>query len=136
MFQKEDAQTETVVGQSVKLKGNLKSQGDIRIAGSLSGEIKTKGNVVISQEAVIRGKVSGQNVNIAGSISGDVEAKEQLEITESGKVFGDIKTNILIIKAGGIFTGRSEMQMETLEEKPVEVEPEPEIEEVASEEEK
>lgn len=134
MFQKENAQTETIVGQSVKLKGNLKSDGDIRVAGSLTGEIKTKGNVTIGQEAIIKGKVSGQNIVISGTVSGDVEAKEQLEITESGKVFGDIKTSILIIKAGGIFTGKSEMQMETLEEKPTEVEPEPEVEEISLEE--
>lgn len=124
MFQK--SEVETIVGGSVKLKGNLKSEGDITLGGSLTGEIKTKGNLTILKEATVEGKVTAQNVKVAGVINGNIEAKEQLELTETGKIFGDLKTNILVIRPGGIFNGKSEMKAETLKEEVLEVSPEPE----------
>ncbi len=121
--------TETVVGASVKLKGNLKSEGNIKVAGKLNGEIKTKENVFIEKEATIDGKIVAKNVTISGTVNGNVDTTEKLEITESGKVFGDISTHILNIKSGGIFTGKSAMKTETLEEVKEEIEPEYELEE-------
>jgi len=128
-------QTETIVGQSVKLKGNLKSEGDVKILGSLNGEIKTKGNVLVEKDAVVEGKINGLNVVVSGNVTGNVEASEQLEISESGRIFGDISCHILAVKPGGIFSGKSTMETETLsEQKPEEeMEVEPEYEEIASE---
>ena len=96
------------------------------------GEVKTKGDVLITKEATVEGKVKGQKITLSGTVNGNLEGQEQVEITETGKIFGDLKTNILVIKAGGIFTGRSEMKPETLKEEAPEVSPEPEY--VSSEE--
>lgn len=131
MFERKEEQ-DTIVGASVKLKGNLKSEGKITISGSLMGEVKTKGDVLITKEATVEGKVKGQKITLSGTVNGNLEGQEQVEITETGKIFGDLKTNILVIKAGGIFTGRSEMKPETLKEEAPEVSPEPEY--VSSEE--
>lgn len=131
MFQKQEnnGSMETIVGASVKLKGNLKSEGDVRILGALNGEVQTKGHVYIGKDAEIVGKVKAGSVSVAGFINGSIEAKDKLEIESTGKVFGDIKTTILVIQEGGIFSGKSEMKVETLEEKEPEEEIEPEAEE-------
>jgi cytoskeletal protein CcmA (bactofilin family) len=133
MFEKKEggltpAETETIVGESVKLKGNLKSDSNIKIAGSLQGEIKTKGDIEIGKSAKINAKIQAQNLKVAGTINGNIEIKEQLEITETGKVFGDLTTNILVIQPGAIFSGKSTMQEQPLakEEEPI---PEYELEE-------
>jgi cytoskeletal protein CcmA (bactofilin family) len=123
--------SETIVGTAVKLRGNLKSEGNVKVEGNLTGEIKAKENVLITQTAEIKAKISAQNVTVAGIVNGNIDAKERLEITESGKVFGDITCNILVIKEGAIFSGKSIMEIKSLEtkaEKP-EAEPEYEIEE-------
>ncbi len=100
---------ETIVGTSVKLKGNLRSEGDITVDGSVNGEIKTKGTVNIGPNAHIIANVQAKNVVIAGTVQGNVVANERLNITESGRVYGDISANILAISAGAIFTGKSTM---------------------------
>ncbi len=100
---------ETVVGTSVKLKGNLRSDGDITVDGSVNGEIKTKGTVNIGPNAHIIASVQAKNVNISGTVQGNVVALERLNISESGRVYGDISANILSISAGAIFTGKSSM---------------------------
>jgi cytoskeletal protein CcmA (bactofilin family) len=123
--------SETVVGTSVKLRGNLKSDGNVKVEGNLTGEIKAKGDVLISQTSDVKAKISAQNVTVAGIVNGNIDTKEKLEITESGKVFGDVTSNVLVIKEGAIFSGKSVMEVKSLDdkEKTPELEAEYEIEE-------
>jgi cytoskeletal protein CcmA (bactofilin family) len=100
---------ETIVGTSVKLKGNLKSDGDIIIDGIVTGELKTKGSVIIGKNANIIANIKAKDVVISGAVQGNIEATDRLDITETGKVVGDIAANVLSIAAGALFTGSSKM---------------------------
>lgn len=100
---------ETIVGTSVKLKGNLKSDGDIIVDGIVSGELKTKGSVIIGQNANIIANIKAKNVSVSGAVQGNIEASDSLSITETGRVVGDIAANILSISPGAVFTGNSKM---------------------------
>ena len=117
---------ETIVGTSVKLKGNIKSDGDILVDGVITGELKTKGSVVIGKNANILASIKASNISISGMVQGNVVATDRLEITETGKVLGDISANILSISPGAIFTGKSQMADVHAEK---EIEPVIEIEE-------
>lgn len=117
MFEKSKAEmpkqaegaAETIVGTSVKLKGNLKSDGDVFVDGVLTGEIRTKGSVVIGPNANIIAGIKAKNVSVAGMVQGNVEAADRLEISASGRVLGDIAANILAIEPGAVFSGKSQM---------------------------
>jgi cytoskeletal protein CcmA (bactofilin family) len=123
---------ETIVGTSVKLKGNLKSDGDITIDGSINGEIKTKGTITVGPNANIIGNIKAKEVNISGTVQGNIHTTERLNINETGRVFGDVCTNILTILAGAVFTGKSTM-VENI--KQAEIEPVFEAEEAEEKEE-
>ena len=114
MFEKKEEMTssgvtETIVGTSVKLKGTLKSDGDITIDGSVNGEVKTKGVVNIGSNAQVIANVKANKVIVSGTVQGNIEASERLTITETGRVYGDIVANVLSISAGAVFTGKSNM---------------------------
>ena len=134
MFKKQEEQavinneSETIVGNSVKLRGTLKSDGNIKVEGKLSGEIKTKGDVFIAQTAEVDAKISAKNVTISGSVNGNVDVTEQVEITESGQIFGDISAHVLSIKPGAIFSGKCTMEVKSLEEVEPKIEPKMEYE--------
>lgn len=100
---------ETVVGTSVKLKGTLKSDGDITVDGSVNGEIKTKGAVTIGPNANIIANIHAKNVTVSGTVQGNIIAIDRLSISESGRVYGDVTANILSISAGALFSGKSAM---------------------------
>ena len=126
MFEKKDeivtggGAAETIVGTSVKLKGNLNSDGDITIDGSVNGEVKTKGSVNIGPNAQVIANVKAKRVVVSGTVQGNIEAHERLTLTETGRVYGDIVANVLSISPGAIFTGKSNM-MEKI--KPADIEP-------------
>ncbi|MDD3480736.1 MAG: polymer-forming cytoskeletal protein [Patescibacteria group bacterium] len=124
--------SETIVGASVKLKGNLKSDGDVLIEGVVTGDLKTKGSVKVGEAASVVANVKAENIVIAGSVQGNIEIKDRLEITSTGRVVGDIVTNVLSIAPGAVFTGKCSMPDSPRDEV---VEPTAEIEETEEEKE-
>ncbi|MDD3678648.1 MAG: polymer-forming cytoskeletal protein [Patescibacteria group bacterium] len=117
--------SETIVGASVKLKGNLRSDGDIIIEGTVTGDLKTKGSIKIGQSASVVANIQAENIIISGSVQGNIMIKDKLEITSTGRVIGDIAANVLSISPGAVFTGNAKMPdhpKEDLPEMIVEVE--------------
>lgn len=100
---------ETIVGESVKLKGNLKSNGDIIINGSITGDVSTKASVQVGTSANVVASIKAANVQISGVVQGNIEAKETLQISETGKVYGDIHSGVLVVSPGALFTGKCTM---------------------------
>lgn len=98
--------SETIVGASVKLKGNLRSDGDILIDGTVTGDLKTKGSVRVGEGASVVASIKAQNITIAGQVQGNIEVSDRLEITQTGKVLGDISANVLSIAPGASFSGK------------------------------
>jgi len=101
--------SETVIGHSVKLKGNLKSQGDITIDGEISGDVTSAKTLKIGHGSIINASLKAKNIIISGNVNGNLEAEELVKITETGKVVGDIKTRDLNILTGAFFSGKTEM---------------------------
>lgn len=132
MFEKTNEEIETIVGPSVSLKGNLKSDGNIKLKGKVSGDIKTKSDVFIDEGAEIKASVTAKNVKVAGTVTGDINASGEVQILESGRVFGNVASGALIVNMGAMFNGKSSMEQEInnskegKEEK--EIEPEVEVE--------
>jgi cytoskeletal protein CcmA (bactofilin family) len=101
---------DTVIGSSVRLKGNVTSEGDVAIDGTLVGNIVSGGHVAIGVNARIGGKVEAVSVQVAGQIEGNVVAQDSVSLLETGQVRGDITTGRLEILLGAIFIGTSKMK--------------------------
>lgn len=89
--------------------GNVNSQTDIRIDGSLEGNLKSEARVVIGKNGVIMGNVICTSILIEGKIEGNINAKEKLHLTATAIVTGDLYTSKLIIEDGADFNGVSIM---------------------------
>jgi len=68
-----------------------------------------KGILIISETAVIKGKLEVNALTLNGLIEGEVAAKERVEIHAKGKLYGNISTPALVIQDGGIFEGNCKM---------------------------
>jgi cytoskeletal protein CcmA (bactofilin family) len=105
----EEKEIETVIGPSVKVKGNFSSQGNIVIEGLVEGSIKTGGNLLVENSAKILASVEAKEAKIAGEIKGNIKIKGYLEISSTGKIFGDIECSLLSVEQGAIIEGRISM---------------------------
>ena len=100
---------ETVIGTNTSIVGTLKSDGNIRIDGTVEGDIEVLGNLIIGETGRVIATLKAQNVHVSGAVKGEITAVEQLEISPTGKVWGDITTAALHIEPGGLFRGQSAM---------------------------
>lgn len=101
---------ETIVGANTTFVGTIKTDGNVRIDGTIEGDIEILGNLIIGETGRVIATIKAQNVHVSGAVKGEITAVEQLEISPSGKVWGDITTAALHIEPGGLFRGQSAMQ--------------------------
>ena len=103
---------ETVIGPSIKVKGDFHGEGDIIIEGSVEGEISTKQFLSVGANAKIIANVSANNGKIAGQVTGDVNIDGYLEILKTAVIKGNITTNEISIEKGATVHGRLSMTKE------------------------
>lgn len=91
------------------ITGDVMSNGDIRIDGTLKGNLNTKGKVVVGNEGFINGEIECKNADISGKVEGKIKVTELTSLSKSAKVSGEITTNRLAIEPGAVFSGTCNM---------------------------
>ncbi len=99
---------ETVIGPNCQVNGTLQSDGGIRIEGMFDGTIQTTGNLIVADTATVVAEVQAYNVVVSGSLKGNVTAN-RVEITGSGKLWGDLNVNSLLLNEGAFLKGQTNM---------------------------
>ena len=105
----------TVISEETTIKGAIHSQRSIRIEGRYEGEINVSGEVYIGEKSTVKATIIGDNVIVAGEVIGDIEAVQGLHILRTGKVYGNIRGEKLLIEEGGIYKGHVNMDILTHE---------------------
>ncbi len=108
-FNEVDNTAINLISNGTDITGDIKSNGDIRIDGSLTGSLNTKGKVVIGPTGKVNGEVICKNSEISGIIEGKIIVAQLLNLKASSKILGDIDTSKLSIEPGAIFTGSCKM---------------------------
>jgi cytoskeletal protein CcmA (bactofilin family) len=101
--------TINLIGTGTMIDGNIVSNGDIRIDGSLKGNLSTKGKVIVGDTGKVSGEVNCKNFEVEGSVDGKVIVSELLSLRAKSKILGDITTSKLAIEPGAVFTGKCDM---------------------------
>jgi len=101
-----------IVATGAKWKGSLKVDDSVRVDGTFSGEIDTKGTVHVSEGAEIDAKIHASFVVISGNFKGEIRCDQRVELMPRGKVNGEIITKILSIHEGATLDGNVQMTTE------------------------
>lgn len=109
MFGKKQPKLETIIGVATTLKGELNTEGTVRVDGTLLGNLCADW-VIIGEKGNIKGDVTAKGMVIGGKVDGNIRSCELVEIKQKGEVCGEIFTTNLIVMEGAVFEGRSYMQ--------------------------
>lgn len=101
-----------MIGKGTSIKGDIRSDGDFRVDGTLTGSIQSNGKIVVGVSGSIEGDITCQNADISGQVKATIRVKELLSLKETSRFLGDIYTNKLAIEPGAKFTGTCNMQEE------------------------
>lgn len=111
MFNKENKvekfkDAETIIGPSIKVKGNFNGKGDIVVEGQLEGSLKTDANIFIGEKARVSANIEATEAFISGNISGNIKIKKYLAIGKDAQITGDVQCGEISIERGALISGQ------------------------------
>ena len=100
--------TETIsqqntIAKGTTITGDIIGDGDFRIEGSIQGNIKTPGKVVIGKTGIINGTLKSANADIEGKFSGKLMLSDTLALKSSAYVEGEVEVSKLAVEPGATF---------------------------------
>jgi cytoskeletal protein CcmA (bactofilin family) len=95
----------TSICKGASFKGEITSEGAMRIDGKFEGKINSMGKLFIGSTAEIQADVSAVQVSVEGEFKGVLTAQERVELTATAKVQGDIRSMKLVVVEGATLVG-------------------------------
>lgn len=103
--------TSSVLGDSIRIRGNLTGAEDLVIQGQIEGEVRLKNNnVTVGQNGRIRADIYGRSVTIDGEVQGNLFGEQEVIIRASGQVKGNIVSPRVTLENGSKFKGSIDME--------------------------
>lgn len=110
--QRTESTIASIIGPGLTVTGNLESDGDIQIEGTVEGDVRSQG-VTVGQGATVKGSVYADAVQVAGTLEGKIEAKS-VTISKSGHMIGDLIHESLEVQAGAYLDGHCRRKQGTV----------------------
>ena len=98
------------IAEGTQLNGDLVSDSDIRIDGTLIGNITLKGKLVVGPNGYVEGNIKCQNMDIEGKFLGKLEVIELLNIKSTSVIKGEVIAGKLGVEPGASFTATCSMK--------------------------
>ena len=115
MFSKESTKKQqsaqrNVISENTTFLGEIVSDGNFRIDGTLEGSINTKGKIIIGASGVFTGKMKAAEAEIEGKFTGDITVSGVLSLKSSAIVSGDIVAGQLASEPGAFVNANCSMK--------------------------
>lgn len=101
----------TMIGQGITIEGEITSDEDVVIAGTVRGKLSAEGPVSVDEGAVVEADVSASQLSVGGQITGNVSASERVDLLSGGRLIGDVKAARFTIADGASFKGNVDMDV-------------------------
>ena len=109
----------SIISADLKIVGNMNSEGEIQVDGTIDGDIRTK-VLLVRKTAMIKGEIVAEKVYVHGSINGQVKAHE-VNLAKTAHVVGDILYEDLVVDAGAFLEGHCKHVVEKKEQPDAEI---------------
>lgn len=107
--------TETIsqqntIAKGTTITGDIISDGDFRIEGTVQGNVKTPGKVVVGKTGIINGTLKSANADIEGKFSGKLALSDTLSLKSTAHVEGEVIVGKLAVEPGATFNATCSMK--------------------------
>ena len=99
----------TLISSGTTLKGDVKSESDLRIDGTIQGNVYSSAKIIVGPSGMVEGNIEGANADITGKVKGNIAVKELLQLRGESNVQGNIAAVKLQIDPTAVFNGKCQM---------------------------
>jgi cytoskeletal protein CcmA (bactofilin family) len=101
------AESSTIIGKSVKIRGDLSGSENLVMDGELQGTIHLPGGVLtLGPSSRVRADIVAKDVIVYGRLEGDIRAAGQVSLRATAMVQGNIFAGGLAIEENAAFRGK------------------------------
>ena len=94
---------QNTIAKGTTITGDIISDGDFRVEGTIQGNIKTPGKVVLGKTGIINGTLYAANADIEGKFSGKLVLTDTLSLKASAHVEGEVEVGKFAVEPGAAF---------------------------------
>lgn len=112
MFKKREDVIEDIdslIGENIKIIGNVEGKGNLRIDGIIEGDINYNGSVIIGESGKVYGNIKSGDISLAGTVNGNISSSTKLVILPTGTLIGDLEVPSFIVHENAKFEGNCKM---------------------------
>jgi len=104
----------SIIAAGVTITGDIDAEGDIRIDGTVHGNVYCRSKVVIISTGIVEGDIEAVNVDVHGTVTGNIRATELLSLKGKSNITGNLTTVKLQIEPNATFNGLCTMSYHTV----------------------
>jgi len=95
----------TFIGEGSIMHGDLQCQGDVVVAGHVTGDCIAQGSFTLIEGARWEGRLQAGNAIIAGDVIGGLMIAEKIEIRKSARIRGSVSARSIAVAQGALIEG-------------------------------
>jgi cytoskeletal protein CcmA (bactofilin family) len=99
----------TLIGAGTTLKGDIHSNSDLRIDGTVLGNVTSAAKIIVGSSGVVEGDISSTQADITGKVAGNIRTKELLQLRGDCVVTGNLYAGKLQLEPTATFNGQCHM---------------------------
>ena len=96
----------TVISSGATFDGELSSNDDLVVCGTVHGNISVRGSLTVTATGRVYGNIKATTIVFAGYIEGALIAEQALTVMSGAQIIGDIETGNLVVEPGAGFRGK------------------------------
>jgi cytoskeletal protein CcmA (bactofilin family) len=101
----------TMIGHGITIEGEITSDEDVVVAGTVRGKLSAEGPVTIEAGAVVEADIGATSLSVGGNVTGNVTASDRVDLLGGARLVGDVKAARLTIADGASFKGNVDMDV-------------------------
>jgi len=101
----------TVIGAGITIDGEVTSDEDVIVAGTVRGKLVAKDAVTVENGGSVEADISGGPVAVAGTVTGNINSHDRVDLQNGAKVIGNVRATRITIADGAQFKGNVDMDV-------------------------
>jgi cytoskeletal protein CcmA (bactofilin family) len=101
----------TIISSGITIEGELSSEDDILVQGTVKGKLTAKDGVIVDPGGVVDADIHGGAMSIAGTVTGDLHSSDRVDLQNGARVVGNVKATRITIADGAQFKGSVDMDV-------------------------
>jgi cytoskeletal protein CcmA (bactofilin family) len=99
----------TVIGAGITIEGEITTDEDVVVLGTIRGKLQAKEGVTVEASAVVEADITGGPLSVSGTVTGNIVSSDRVDLQAGARVVGNVKASRITIADGAQFKGNVDM---------------------------